>query len=168
MRYNPYLTKGFNHAWIDDETGQVFAAYGKEMIAVFPNDQLGDYFYMRTPQRINFSEAKDYKMVECLRGTAVSGQVILVACVRDADSDQLVHNLANTLQSYSSDLMLNSAIFQSEFVMLQELAKMKEENISAALARIKPDMTFVSLTFTMRSEFQYTPLQCMTKPCKKC
>lgn len=169
LQYNPYLTQGFNHAWQDEQNGEVYAQKGKEFVAVFPNDSLGDYFYLRTPQKVSFSESKEFVISDCYKGTGMIGQVVLVAMVRDADADGLLNNLINTVQLYDNEtIALNSAVYQNEFVVIQELAKMSKEAMEAALARIKPNMTMVSITFTIKAPFRYRKLSCMTKPCKPC
>lgn len=170
LRYNPYFSTGFSNTFIDEETGQVFSDNGNDYIPVFPEDRLGDYFYLRTPQKTTFADAPDFTLSDCQKGIAITGEIFLIAVVRDADADRLVNNLANTVQAFDNKyITIKSAIHQKIFVVEQEMAKVKEEKtLMAALARLKQNMTIVSLSFALRSPFQYQKLNCMTKPCKTC
>ena len=160
---NTYLTKGYDSAYVDSE-GNIND--GKE--AIFPDDQLGNYFYLRLPKNITFNYDNNFKVNDCDRPLVTNTQVILVCCMRDADPDLLMGNLLSTVQKFDPLITIQSGILKSEEVVTQELSKIKKENLQAAFQRLDANYTIISITFMMSAGFQFSKLTCLTNPCKSC
>lgn len=158
IQYNPYFKKGYSDVYLDEKTGIIHNSK-----PIFPADNLGDYFYLRLPNKVQFDYAREFQISDCISGAGIRASVILVAVVKDADPDKLIQNLVNTLQTYQN-VNVNSAIYLTEDVIIQELAKTSEETIMAALQRMKS--TIVSLTFTILTPYQFKKLSCIENPCK--
>ncbi len=161
---NTYFTSGYANAVQDDETGIVH-----ERVPLFPNDALGNYFYLRVQRGVQFSYEGMYKMSDAVGSVGINAQIVLVACVRNADADKLAENLVMTMSRYYPEyIKLQQVLYQSEQVVGQELALLSRENIQAALQRIDSDYTMVSLLFSYAAPIIVQPLKCITNPCKTC
>jgi hypothetical protein len=161
---NTYFAAGYANAVQDDETGIVY-----ERMPIFPNDTLGNYFYLRVQRGAQFSYEGMYKMSDAVGSLGINAQIVLVACVKDADADKLAENLVMTMSRYHAEyIKLQQVIYQSELVVSQELALLSRENIQAALQRIDGDYTMVSLQFSYAAPVIVQPLKCITNPCKTC
>lgn len=163
---NPYFDKGYADVYQDDKTGIV---HGDE--AVFPADNLGNYFYLRLPKQTGFDTSDFYKINDCNGGLGLKASIVLVACVKDADPDKLIENLIITLRNYSSGVVINfkSLCFNGVEVIMTELAKLKPEDLIAALQRFdKMAQTIVSVTFEMTTAVTPKNLDCIVEPCKDC
>lgn len=158
LETNLYFDRGFSDVYLDEKRGIVH-----NNNVVFPMDTLGNYFYLRLPSVVRFTTRPQDKISDCLYGFSINAPVILVAVVKDADADKLMTNLLSTLASQS--VSIQSAIFESASVVLQELARTKTEIQDAALARIGKH-TIVSISFTLDSQF--IPSNCIVNPCKEC
>jgi hypothetical protein len=166
---NPYLRAGYSAAWMDDYANKLLALGDNgEVVTVFPQDNVGDFFYLRIPNQVKYEEDSAQNMRECSVGYRTKADIVLVCMMRDADADMLVTNLVSSLQSYDSAyLRVKSAVYQNEYVIAQEFGKNK--NLAeAALARVKKNTTFVSITFALEAPFKYINVNCITKPCKSC
>lgn len=165
LQYNPYFNNAFADVIQDDTTGIVHN--GKP---IFPNDTLGDYFYLRLPSNVQFEYAPIYNISTSINGVGLRSNIVLVACMRNADPDKLLSNLVNTIQSYQTEYVrFTGAIYESDGVLLQELSKIKDkENIEAALQRLGNDYTLVSIIFQYTFPFTFQKPICITEPCKTC
>lgn len=162
LQYNPYFNQGFDDVVMDETTGIVHNNQ-----PVFPADEYGDYFYLRHVST-RFDTGSQYQVSECIKGFGLQANLVLVACMRDADPDKLQSNLFNTLSAYPVQIRLNDALFLSEQVLLKELARVKAENVAAALQRLDPGYTIVSIDFSLTELFNTTSLRCFETPCKSC
>lgn len=157
LQANSYFNEGVANVYLDPERG-----IANENGIVFPDDTRSNYFYLRLPDNVTFSQGGQFSVVECQPGLGVNAQVILVAVVSNADEDKLIQNLVNTVQSFSSDKSFQSAIYKKEVVVRQELGWMDASRLSATLQRI-PDASIVSVTFTLIDNFIYN--DCIINPC---
>lgn len=160
LQYNTYFDKGFTGVYQDERKGIV---HNENVI--FPMDTLGNYFYLRLPSVVRFTTRPQDKISDCLYGMSVNAPIILVAVVKDADPDKLVKNLLYTLATMN--VSIQSAVFDSASVVLQELSRVSSSVQDAALARIS-NHTIVSIAFTLDSVFIPQKLNCITNPCKEC
>lgn len=158
---NPYFQNGFDDVYLDETTGMVHNGE-----PIFPSDTLGNYFYLRLPNTIRFDSSDVYKISECENTPATIYDLILVACHKDADPNELLNNLITTLGKFDGSIVFTNASINSEAVILQELSSMSAENKEAALQRKPSNLTIVSISFT------YTevpaPNNCITEPCATC
>lgn len=163
---NPYFSKGFDAVYQDATTGIINDNHDP----IFPNDNLGDYFYLRLPQNVSFIENAYNRTTELDRAIVLNMKIILVACVRDADPDTLIENLINTVQQFDQTyIKIDSFLMQSSDVVLQELAKVTPKtNITTALQRLGENYTIVSVQFIYSQKFQFQKLSCIKTPCKTC
>lgn len=157
---NSYFNKGFYNAFQDNQTGKIYS--GDKVI--FPDDTLGNYFYLRLPKNYSFSENTYFATDECHRAIGLNAQVVLVACMCNADTDILLFNLVNTIGSFNEVIKIVSATGDSTNVIATELAKISKENIDAALQRLDKDYTIVSVNFTYTKGFDFVDLNCLTNP----
>ncbi len=161
---NPYFTAGYANAVQDDETGIVHNG-----MPLFPNDTLGNYFYLRVLRNVQFSYDGMYRISDAAGSVGINAQIVLVACVREADTDKLAENLVITMSRYYPEyIKLQQVLYQSELVVGQELALLSRENIRAAMQRIDNDYAIVSLQFQYAAPVIVQPLKCITTPCKTC
>lgn len=162
MEHNVYFDRGISNVWLDETTGYV----SDDETAVFPADNLGDYFYLRLPKNIDFVYDRAHKFADCVDGIGAKSQVILVAVIKDGSADQLIENLINTLRNYrEATVIVKSAIYQAAYVILQELRFINEENREAALQRIPQGSSFVSITFEITETVLAHKLNCIVNPC---
>lgn len=162
MEHNQYFGYGFSSVHLDEKTGYV----ADDKTVVFPNDTLGDYFYLRLPKNVSFAYGQEYNMGSCADGIASRTEVILVAIVKNASPDVLLSNMVDTMRQYrEARITLKSAIYQKEYALLQELKNIKEENQLAALQRMPVGSAFVSFTFEIIETILPTKLNCLPNPC---
>jgi len=163
LQYNTYFRQGFDNVYLDETTGIVEA--GKP---VFPNDTLGNYFYLRLPSVSTFDYNPVAAISDCSNTPLLVSDVTLVACVLDSDHDRLMANLMNTISSFNANARFTQCRFRSEDVVLAELARMPAEKRTAALARIGKH-TIISVTFSLAVNFQLRSVKkadCILDPCK--
>lgn len=162
MQHNTYFAVGFSNVWLDETTG--FVADDKS--AVFPADNLGDYFYLRLPKSIDFVYSTNYSYSQCLGGIASRSQVVLVAVIKENNPDALLSNLVATLRNYKeADLRLRSALYQPMYVIEQELRFISESEREQAYKRIPFGSAFVSITFDVTETILSDKLNCIEPPC---
>ena len=95
-------------------------------------------------------------------GTSPRLIVQLVAVVNNADAYKLVQNLRNTVLMYDKlNVVPVTSSWNREQVVSTELAKMKMEDINAALQRLK-DETIVRLALSVSKSF--IPSECINEP----
>lgn len=166
LRYNTYFNNAFPFVRLDDKLGIV----ADDEKLVFPADNLGNYFYFRLPNKVTFDYNTNVNISDTYNSIGLRANVVLVACMLDADADQLAYNLAATLGRYQDlNIRLIDTVFHSEDVLIQELAKMdSKENLQAALQRLPQNMTIVSITFNITTPYIFQQLNCLTNPCSPC
>lgn len=166
---NTYFDKGYGIAFKDEATKQVFCPDNEKFIAVMPNDTLGNYFYIRYEKGVEFSEDFAGRPGDCPElGLSFNDRmnVILVACVRDADELKLLNNLRATCAKFSTlKAIPKSATLIRELVVASELSGMEKEDIESALQRLS-GWTIISMSIALTSS--YIPTNCVINPCKSC
>lgn len=166
LQKNTYFDNGFAFAFQDVTEGYIFESDK----VIFPADDLGNYFYLRLPDALKFDYSKEYQASDCYNGVGIVFDIVLVACVRNAEYDILVDNLINTLFSYKNQVLKQTkVILAQDEVILQELRKVKtKEDIEAALQRIPDDMTFCSIHLTFTISYVTQGTGCIVNPCLPC
>lgn len=157
---NEYFDKGYEGVYQDENTGIVH-----EQQPVFPADNLGDYFYLRLPDSVTFEYGDAYNNEEGANKPAKLYNLVLVACVKNADPDKLINNMIVSLSKFKRDVTIQSAVIESEKVIQQELAFMSEDNRTRALQNKPENLTIISVSFSFVEE---TLIDCIVKPCKDC
>jgi hypothetical protein len=160
---NNYFNKGYANAFKDTATNAVCIKQGGDMQVLLPNDTLGNYCYLRSDQQLKY----EAQFVE--RATDNNAQrltftdtvtVYLVAIVKDADPHLLLQNLRNTVMMYTAlNVVPVAGNYNREQVVAEELSRMKHEDVSAALQRLK-DETIIKLTLSVSKSF--IPSNCIT------
>lgn len=166
--HNPFFANGFAGAWQDQDTGQVWAPTVSGRRPVFPEDQLGNMFYLRVgPMR--FEESELYPMADCqTTGTDVNLDLILIATVRDADPLMLIQRLTNVVSLFdASAITLKGAMSNRESVVLAELSRADDKAKDAALQRLR-NQALISITFTFRTPVGFKTLDCLPPICPTC
>lgn len=154
---NTYFHKGFDNVYMDEKTG-IIAGDGSE---VFPNDTIGNYFYLRLPNQSRFDYTQAARISDCTNTPNIVSEITLVACIIKGSEDKLMSNILNTLSKYNADVRFITCMYRKEDVVSRELARLSKENILAALSRVKG--TVVSVSFTMSTNFQLS--KCIVDPC---
>ncbi len=166
---NTYFDNGYYSAIKDVENKRVQAVNGNQIVTVFPNDRLGNYFYLRSEGETKFNVRDGERLRDCgaQRITFLDVETIyLVASVKDADALALVNNLRITALSYSSlNVIPTSANYHRELVVFTELQGVEKEDVSATLQRLKSE-TIVRLALQVNSK--YVASNCVVDPCKSC
>ena len=147
---------------LDEETGYIY-----KDIPVFPNDTLGDYFYLRLNKGWRFSPPSNgYGAVsDDIAGLIVAGNVTLVAVVIDADENLLLSNIINALREIRG-VQVSEANTQIESVLSQELKGLSKESKLKALQNFNERNSLISISFSYSKVFPYD--SCQNKPCKIC
>lgn len=168
LQHNPYFNKGFANVSRDEELG-ILANWTE---IVFPSQKHGDYFYIRYNGPVGLSNAAAAQMSECSAAAQYNIPLVLVASVREADSDKLFNNLMITLSAYKAKgfqgIVFNAASQEMVEIVTTELQGMKKEDRSAALKRLPKDGTLVLIRFTLTSIITIQSLSCIQNPCKTC
>jgi hypothetical protein len=167
LQHNPYFDKVFANVSIDEKLGLV--ANFDEI--VFPSQSHGDFFYLRYNGPVVLANNASSQMQECTFAGSFQIPLVLVASVKEADSDILFTNLYTTLANYKNKGLQAIRFANTSEEMLeivsQELQVMKEADQRAALKRL-PDATLVSIRFIMVSDIHTQPLTCIQNPCTTC
>lgn len=156
LEYNPYFKQGFDDVYIS-ESGIV-----ANKKVVFPADNLGNYFYLRLPDNVSIVNSSEYKVSDCKVAMGLNIDTYLIASVKKADADKLLDNLVATLANFGA--RVKSAIWSSEKVVMQELAKVDQEVQLKALANI--NTTLVSVRFDYNCTYITDALDCLPNPCE--
>jgi len=162
FQHNSYFDAAFPYVAMNETKGYV----SEDETIVFPNDNLGDYFYLRLPKNVSFQYSNDYKYNNCKDGIASRTEVVLVAIVKGGSPDILLSNMIDSLRAYRQEkITLKSAIYQKEYVLLQELANIKPESQEAALQRLPESSAFVSIAFEIIEGIVPSKIDCLPNPC---
>lgn len=165
LEHNTYFHKGFAHAYKDDTTHAVWVRQGKDSTRLMPADTLGNYFYLRNDAWLKHEAKEPERMTDT--GTQRLAfldtmSVQLVAIVNNADAYILVQNLRNTAMMYDKlHVVPVTSSWNREQVVSTELAKMRMEDINAALQRLK-DETIIRIALSVSKTF--IPSACITEP----
>lgn len=162
LQYNPYFNKGFGDGYLN--TKGVYQS-GTEQV-LFPNDSLGDYFYLRQLQPTRIVNRPVDKIVDCAASFAIQSNGVLVAYIRKADSTILISNLISTLSFLS--IAVTSVTMQPEVVILQELQGLDPETIAQTIANMDKSVTLISIAFQYYLPLPLVDLNCLPNPCNSC
>lgn len=160
LQYNTYFSNGYSDAF---QNHKGIVVDGK---AIFPNDTLGDYFYLRQDGSVKFREDRTVAISDCHVGMVARSSVVLVAAVKDASEDRLLSNLTNTLLAFNGDIVLTDALFNKEAVLLQEMRGADKEAVEAGLQRLQMSQTLVSVRFDLSKPLNTQKPNCNSNPCK--
>lgn len=168
LKRNGYFSTGFSNAYKDETTSTVFARSDKGLSPVFPDDRLGNYFYLRNETTLNFTAKAGVE--DCgINRVSFDDRIncFLVAIVDDADEFELINNLRNTLLQFKTlSCIPTAAIWQRENVTINEMQGFDDSEILKALENIKPGIQIVRIQFQVNKE--YIPNKCVNNPCKNC
>lgn len=169
LEKNPYFATGYADAFVMPEDGRVMIYDGTGFKPIFPNDNVGDYFYMRSDDGVSFS-VQDAQRISDYGATRYvsldTATYHLVAVVKDADRYMLVNNLRNTLAMYSGMYLIpTSALWVAEAVVVNELSGIPEADLQNVMQRLGKH-TIVRITLTMSRT--YVSNECINDICKTC
>lgn len=161
---NKYFDNGFANAYKDNSTHAVWVREHKDLIRIMPADTIGNYFYLRNetwtkyeakePQRLADTGAHRLTFLDTM-------SVQLVAVVDSADPYMLLENLRNTVLMYPAlNVVPVTGSWNREQVVSTELAKMRIDDVNAALQRLK-EQTIVRLSLSVTKTF--IPTNCITE-----
>lgn len=160
LEYNTYFDNGYADV-IQDYRGII-----RNKQPIFPQDTLGNYFYLRLPSDVQFDNSAQYNISDCSNGFGISAVIVLVAIVNGANADILFDNMLSTVSRWKGlNLRFTRGLFQSDLVVAQELSKISKEDLQTALQRLREDQTMISLQFTATAAFNAQKLNCITDPC---
>ena len=161
LQYNKYFTESFSDVSLSPYTGYIMSGE----TPVFPNDTLGNYFYLRVPNLTQFSYDKQDMQQEGINPIGLKMPIVLVACVRSAKPDILLENLITTVSQYLPDnIKFVSCTSQKEIVIMQEMAKMPVEEIKDAIKKVDMDYAIASVSFIISSPYKIKHLSCIKSP----
>lgn len=155
LKYNTYFTQAFDDVYSDDK------GIRNDEKVLFPSDKLGDYFYLRLKDGVRY--AKGQPVSDCDMAIEAQMSGYLIAFVKGANADDLVLNLVSTLMQIN--VIPTGSLWNAEEVVRQEMGKMKDKDVLAALARVKKEYTIVSVSFDYKGGVYPTKLNCITNPC---
>jgi len=165
---NKYFCEGYSNVWRDEQTNQILTMKADQYKVVFPNDTLGDYFYLRNDGNIVFNPSAENLISDCIDSAYDTNITVnLVAIMDNADPEELLSNLLTTIQ-YCEGFRTNlvSASTNPSTIITNELLNLADADIQAALQRNK--RTIVSLTFNMIDAIVIKDPSCIENPCKLC
>lgn len=169
LAQNTYFDKGYYYAIKDVEKKAVKAIDGTQIVTVFPNDRLGNYFYLRNEGEVKHNIREGERIRDCgaQRLTFLDTEVVyLVASVKGADALALVNNLRVTSLAYSGlNIIPVTSNFNRELVVFSEMQGVEKEYISAALQRLKKE---VIVRLTLQVNKKYIASNCVIDPCAGC
>ncbi|RYE25454.1 MAG: hypothetical protein EOP51_04005 [Sphingobacteriales bacterium] len=167
MSKNTFFQDGYANACRDEISNAIYVHNGNERKIVLPNDKMGNYFYMRNEAGITYEALPAERLSDsnAQRLSFLDTQVVqLVAIVQHADAYRLAELLRNTCMMYEEmNVQPVSATINREQVLLEEMPKMKADDMHSALQRLKHE-TIVRLT--LRISKLFIPGNCITNPCQ--
>lgn len=162
---NPYFSRGYANVYKDDTTQAIWARNGKDVQPVLPNDMVGNYFYLRNEAGVKHEAMPAERLADSGTQRLLFTDMVtvqLVAVVNNADEYILVENLRNTAMQYQLlSIEPVSSKWNREQVIIEELAKMRSDDIQATLQRLKNE-TVVRLTLKVSKIF--VPGNCINDP----
>lgn len=161
LLYNKYFSDSYVDVSMQALTGYIMSG----QLPVFPNDTLGNYFYIRTPNYTKFSYDKTNIQQEGINPIGIEIPCVLIACVRSADPNILLENLITTISAYLPDnIKLINCTTQQDIVIAQEMAKMPVSEQTATMAKVDLDYAMVSISFVITSPYRIKHLNCIKSP----
>lgn len=159
LEYNTYFDTGFAHV-IRNEEG--YLVEGET--PVFPSDIYGDYFYMRLPDESKFDYAVP-RLNDCDGGFKQAANIVLVACMVNADEYELANNLISTLNAYKdADIKLTNIVYDADFVVKTELSKRPDPEASKGMQNIDKNYKIISIAFDLKYYYEPIALDCIERP----
>lgn len=164
---NNYFHHGFANAFRSDATGAIWVQKYKDLQCLLPDDTLGNYFYLRNEalvkheplptERLSDGGAQRLSFLDSIT-------VYLVAIVHNADEYVLIENLRNAAMSFEDmNVIPVSSNSNREYVIADELSKMKTDDVLATLKRLTTQ-TVVRVTLQVSKTF--IPSSCIVNPVK--
>lgn len=162
LQKNSYFSAGFANAFKDETTRTILVQDGSDMKMLLPNDTLGNYFYLRNDSSFSYDAAEAQRLADGGSQRLSFNDMILVylvAVVKNADAYLLIENLRNTCMLYDDmNVQPVSSVWKRELVLIEELQKMKADDIAASLQRLK-DETIVKISLAVSKLF--IPANCI-------
>lgn len=145
----------FKHGYVD-VVKDVATGILRDGARIFPNDTLGNYFYIRNTKEYDVSYNNDIKL---------RSELVLVAVMSEGDCDILATNLIQTLNDLSCHMggivVLGKIITDAATVISNEI----DDKKTAEAAMNRMGNTIISINF----EYNYTfTKQCIKNPCTNC
>ncbi|OSZ79106.1 hypothetical protein CAP35_12895 [Chitinophagaceae bacterium IBVUCB1] len=167
LEHNTYFSKGFANAYKDEQTAKVMVSRGSDKIVLLPADTLGNYCYLRNDMQMKHQPQESQRLTDSGTQRLTFSDTItayLVAIAKNADAYQLLENLKNTCMAYADmSVVPVSSNWNREQVMHEELQGMKQDDVQAALQRLKQE-TIVKLQVNINKH--YVPSNCIVNPIK--
>jgi hypothetical protein len=161
---NAIFHKGFANAYRDELRNAIYARTEQELIAVLPNDSLGNYFYLRHEDTIQHEALQAERLADSGSGRLSFLDIATIQLVAMADKAcayTMVENLRNTLMMYEGmNAQPTSSLVESSKVIMAELPRNEQQ--LAILQRLKNE-TIVRIT--IKATTLFTPSNCINNPC---
>lgn len=161
---NNIFHKGFANAYRDELRNAIYTKTDHELIALMPNDSLGNYFYLRHEDAIQHEALQAERLTDTGSGRLSfldTATIQLVAVADKACGYTLVENLRNTLMMYEGiNAQPISSLAESSKVILAELPRNEQQ--LAILQRLRNE-TIVRIT--IKAATLFTPSNCINNPC---
>lgn len=164
LDYNTYFDRGYDDVELNTTRG--FVVSGET--AVFPADNLGDYFYLRLPDNISFSNGNAYRVTDCANAAGGNINLVLVAVVKNSDPVKVMENMIYTIQRLGDEVRITAATIDSAATILQELGKLPKANQLKALSDWNSRDAAISVTFTLTLTYEPRKKDCIVDPCLTC
>lgn len=162
LLHNKGFAKGFANAFKDEFNNAIWTRDGGDMKCLMPADVYEGYFYLRSESAIKYEAKYDERVTDSGTQRLIfqdSMVVYLVAMTDDIDEHKLIEDLRNTCMSYSSmNVIPQSASWNREQIIAEELYKMKETDVQAALQRLR-NHALVKLMLNVTKYF--VPANCL-------
>lgn len=167
MKYNKYFSTGYANAYKDTETSAIWCRVEDGLKSIFPDDRVGNYFYLRNDPSISFMPQTGLTDYGPTSATFDDRQTVyLVAVVSDANEYELIANLRNSCLMYKPlNVVPVGAMWQRENVVLHEMAGFDDDEKMAALEALTNE-TIVRIELRVSKEF--IPSLCINDLCKDC
>lgn len=164
---NQYFDNWFVDAYVSKDDGAVFAETEKGVAGIFPNDGIGNYFFIMPSG--NTSISSGVKMSDC------HGKVIntntgynLVVVVRDADTDAVFSNILNSLSGYKGNgkISVNNAVLSTINAVTTLMRGSDTETLNRLFTRVKyEDILIVGFDVTESIKIN---ANCIIDICQEC
>lgn len=167
LEKNAYLSKGFANAFKEMVSSRILVEKGSDKLVLLPSDALGNYCYLRNDTQMKHQPAEMQRLSDTGTQRLTFNDTItvyLVVVVKNADAYLLLENLKNTCMSFAEmNVVPMNSQWNREAVLADELSGMKQDDIRAALQRLKNE-TIVKLQLNVSKE--YVPSNCIVNPLK--
>lgn len=155
LALNPYFAKGYDNAFLQ---GGVFCHKGKELIQIFPNDNKGNYFYIRSNGNAEYTKIGDNP-----KTYQDKSKMSIICIVNNANPNTLISNIRNTLLNFGN-IDVTGSEHDREILLISELKGLGKDKIQYALQRLKNEV-IIKVDFTIYSTF--VPSKCdILNPCE--